>query len=89
MKKSAENSKTNVSNAAKEAGEKADLGAQPQNAAVATPPKSGTKAPKRSKKSEKASILPVDCILPGSSVHGSLQARTLEWVAVPSCRGSS
>ena len=25
----------------------------------------------------------------GSSVHGILQARILEWVAVPSCRGSS
>ena len=27
--------------------------------------------------------------LPGSSVHGILQARILEWVAVPSSRGSS
>ena len=26
---------------------------------------------------------------PGSSVHGILQARILEWVAVPSSRGSS
>ena len=25
----------------------------------------------------------------GSSVHGILQARTLEWVAIPFCRGSS
>ena len=25
----------------------------------------------------------------GSSVHGILQARTLEWVAIPSSRGSS
>ena len=25
---------------------------------------------------------------PGSSVHGILQARTLEWVAMPSPRGS-
>ena len=32
---------------------------------------------------------PIDCSLPGSSVHGILQARTLEWVAVPSSRGSS
>ena len=31
---------------------------------------------------------PMDCSLPGSSVHGILQARTLEWVAVPS-RGSA
>ena len=29
------------------------------------------------------------CSLPGSSVHGILQERTLEWVAVPSSRGSS
>ena len=27
---------------------------------------------------------PVDCSLPGSSVHGILQARILEWVAFPS-----
>ena len=26
---------------------------------------------------------PVDCSLPGSSVHGILQARILEWVAIP------
>ena len=30
----------------------------------------------------------VDCSPPGSSVHGILQARILEWVAMPSCRGS-
>ena len=27
--------------------------------------------------------------LPGSSVHGIFQARILEWVAMPSSRGSS
>ena len=32
---------------------------------------------------------PMDCSPPGSSVHWILQARILEWVAVPSCRGSS
>ena len=32
---------------------------------------------------------PIDCSLPGSSVHGILQARILEWVAMPSSRGSS
>ena len=32
---------------------------------------------------------PLDCSLPGSSVHGILQAWTLEWVAMPSFRGSS
>ena len=31
---------------------------------------------------------PMHCNLPGSSVHGILQARILEWVAMPSCRGS-
>ena len=32
---------------------------------------------------------PMDCSLPGSSVHGILRARILEWVAMPSSRGSS
>ena len=32
---------------------------------------------------------PMDCSLPGSSVHGILQTRILEWVAMPSSRGSS
>ena len=32
---------------------------------------------------------PMDCSTPGSSVHGILQARILEWVAMPSSRGSS
>ena len=32
---------------------------------------------------------PLDCSIPGSSVHGILQARILEWVAMPSSRGSS
>ena len=32
---------------------------------------------------------PLDCSLPGSSVPGILQARTLEWVAVPSSRRST
>ena len=32
---------------------------------------------------------PVDCSLPGSSVHGILQARVLEWVATSFSRGSS
>ena len=30
---------------------------------------------------------PVDCSLPGSSVHGILQARILKWVAISSSRG--
>ena len=32
---------------------------------------------------------PMDCSLPGSSVHGIFQARVLEWVAVTFSRGSS
>ena len=32
---------------------------------------------------------PLDCSPPGSSVHGILQARILEWVAISSSRGSS
>ena len=32
---------------------------------------------------------PMDCSPPGSSVHGILQARILEWVAMHFSRGSS
>ena len=32
---------------------------------------------------------PMDCSLPGFSVNGILQARILEWVAIPSSRGTS
>ena len=32
---------------------------------------------------------PMDCSLPGSSLHGILQASGLQWVAMPSARGSS
>ena len=32
---------------------------------------------------------PMDCSPPGSSVHGILQARILEWVAISSSRRSS
>ena len=32
---------------------------------------------------------PMDCSPPGSSVHEILQARILEWVVMPSSRGSS
>ena len=32
---------------------------------------------------------PTGYSLPGSSIHGILQARILEWVAMPSSRGSS
>ena len=32
---------------------------------------------------------PMDCSLPGPSIHGSFLARILEWVAISSFRGSS
>ena len=32
---------------------------------------------------------PMDCSLPGSSIHGILQARIPEWVAIPFSSGSS
>ena len=32
---------------------------------------------------------PMDCSLPGSSVHGILQARVLRWIAIAFSRGSS
>ena len=32
---------------------------------------------------------PMDCGQPGSSVHGILQARILEWIAIPFSRGFS
>ena len=32
---------------------------------------------------------PIDCSLPGSSVHGIFQAIVLEWVAISLSRGSS
>ena len=36
-----------------------------------------------------SSLRPMDCSPPGSSVHGIVQARILEWVAVPFSRGPS
>ena len=32
---------------------------------------------------------PMDCSLPGTSIHGIFQARVLEWVAISFSRGSS
>ena len=34
-------------------------------------------------------VTTMDCSPPGSSVHGILQVRILEWVAIPFSRGSS
>ena len=36
-----------------------------------------------------STLQPMDCSPPGFSGHGTLQARILEWVAIPFCRGSS
>ena len=33
--------------------------------------------------------IPMDCSLPGSSDHGILQERILQWVTISVCRGSS
>ena len=33
-------------------------------------------------------VTPMDCSLPGSSVHGIFQARVLEWVAISSSNAS-
>ena len=40
-------------------------------------------------KSGLTAVTPADYILPSSSVHGILQARILEWVAISFSRGSS
>ena len=47
--------------------------------------------PQKRKVSVSRSVVcdPMDCTLLGSSDHGILQARTLEWVAIPFSRGSS
>ena len=43
----------------------------------------------KSRQSCPALCHPMDCSLPGSSVHGILQTRILEWVAILFSRGSS
>ena len=40
-------------------------------------------------KSHLTLLHPMDCSLPGASVHGILQTRILEWFAISSSRGSS
>ena len=53
--------------------------------------KSGAKRKKESEVAQSCPTLcdPVDCSLPGSSIHGILQERILEWVAISFSRGSS
>ena len=50
--------------------------------------KSGSKTPVLVTQSCLTLCDPMDCSLPGSSVHGILQATILEWVAIPFSRGS-
>ena len=42
--------------------------------------------PAKSRQSWPTLCYPMDCSAPGSSAHGILQARILEWVAMPSSR---
>ena len=44
---------------------------------------------KRERNQTQAGIACTDCSPPGSSVQGILQARILEWIVMPSSRGSS
>ena len=57
------------------------------------PPQAGARKKERKKDNEVAQSCPtlcdpMDCSPPGSSVHGILQARILEWVAIRFSRGS-
>ena len=53
--------------------------------------KEGWKAEEESEVAQSCPTLcdPMDCNLPGFSVHGIFQARVLEWVAISFSRGSS
>ena len=71
----------------------------PHTAAHQTPPRNATLLLQRTEQGDLPKCLhaqscptlcnPMDCSLPGSSVHGILLARTLEWIAIPFCKGSS
>ena len=54
-------------------------------------PWAGQSAQRHGKSLQSCPILcdPMDCSPPGSSAHGILQAKILEWVVTPSSRGSS
>ena len=61
-------------------------------AALGSIPDQGTKIPQSENEvAQSCPTLcdPMDCSLPGSSLHGILQARVLEWVAISFSRGSS
>ena len=55
------------------------------------PDSSGDKGTSKSEVAQSCLTLcdPMDCSLPGFSIHGIFQARVLEWVAVSFSRGSS
>ena len=60
-----------------------------QNHKAFLPPSEGSTGLLTCVRSQLCPVLcdPMDCSLPGSSIHGILQARTLEWVAISSSRG--
>ena len=71
-----------------------ELGPSPQEASTESHGNSSRAGLWKKEKSEVAQSCPtlcdpVDCSSPGSSVHGILQARVLEWVAISFSRGSS
>ena len=70
---------------------RSDTGDSKQRERERTTPHSGSLAVRTRVPSRSVLTLcgPVDCSPPGSCLHGTLQARTLERVAMPSSRGSS
>ena len=66
-------------------------GGFPGGSVVKNPPANAEEGESESEVAQSCPTLcdPVDCSLPGSSVHGICQARILEWVAISFSRGSS
>ena len=58
--------------------------ATPWTAAFQAPPSMGF-----SRQEYWSGVPPMDCSLPGFSIHGIFQARVLEWIAISFSRGSS
>ena len=66
-------------------------GGFPGGSVVKNPPANAEEGESESEVAQSCPTLcdPVDCSLPGSSVHGICQARILEWGAISFSRGSS
>ena len=60
------------------------VGSEPESGPVTTPESERLTSPSHVRLCD-----PTDCSPPGSSVHGILQVRILEWLAMPFSRGSS